>query len=82
VFEKRHGQWLRLFTALTYSCRIGVAKPDPRAYQICAEQLGVAPQDVLYFDDREVNVVAAREAGMAAEVFVSPEQVRERLGLT
>jgi putative hydrolase of the HAD superfamily len=82
VFERRHGRWLRLFTALTYSCRIGVAKPDPRAYLACAEQLGVGPQDVLFFDDRESNVLAAREVGMAAEVFVSPEQVRERLGLT
>jgi putative hydrolase of the HAD superfamily len=81
VFERRHGHWLRHFTARTYSCRIGVAKPDPRAYRICAEQLGVGPRDVLFFDDRESNVVAAREAGMTAEVFTSPEQVRRRLGL-
>jgi putative hydrolase of the HAD superfamily len=81
VFERRHGHWLRHFTARTYSCRIGVAKPDPRAYRICAEQLGVGPRDVLFFDDREGNVVAAREAGMTAEVFTSPEQVRRRLGL-
>jgi putative hydrolase of the HAD superfamily len=81
VFEQRHGDWLRHFTARTYSCRIGVAKPDPRAYRICAEQLGVGPRDVLFFDDREGNVVAAREAGMTAEVFTSPDQVRRRLGL-
>ena len=81
VFERRHGHWLRHFTARTYSCRIGVAKPDPRAYRICAEQLGVGPRDVLFFDDRESNVVAARETGMTAEVFTSPEQVRRRLGL-
>jgi putative hydrolase of the HAD superfamily len=81
MFERRHGHWLRHFTARTYSCRIGVAKPDPRAYRICAEQLGVGPRDVLFFDDREGNVVAAREAGMTAEVFTSPDQVRRRLGL-
>jgi putative hydrolase of the HAD superfamily len=81
LFEKRHGHWLRHFAARTYSCRIGVAKPDPRAYRICAEQLGVGTRDVLFFDDNERNVVAAREAGMAAEVFTSPEQVRRRLGL-
>jgi putative hydrolase of the HAD superfamily len=81
VFERRHSHWLRHFTARTYSCRIGVAKPDPRAYRICAEQLGVGPHDVLFFDDTEGNVVAAREAGMAAEVFTSPDQVRRRLGI-
>lgn len=81
VFEGRHGHWLRHFAARTYSCRIGVAKPDPRAYRICAEQLGVDPRDVLFFDDSERNVVAARAAGMTAEVFTSPDQVRRRLAL-
>ena len=41
IWEERHGDWLGRFTALTYSCRIGVAKPDRRAYEICAERLGV-----------------------------------------
>jgi putative hydrolase of the HAD superfamily len=81
VFEKRHGHWLRHFTARTYSCRIGVAKPDPRAYRICADQLGADPRDVFFFDDTERNVLAAREAGMTAEVFTSPEQVRALLGI-
>ncbi|GAA2091550.1 HAD family hydrolase [Actinomadura alba] len=79
VFEGLHGHWLGHFTALTYSCRIGVAKPDPRAYEICVRRLGVAPADVVFFDDSERNVVAARATGMAAEVFVSPEQVRKIL---
>ncbi|ACY98888.1 MULTISPECIES: HAD family hydrolase [Thermomonospora] len=79
VMEERHGHWLRRFAALTYSCRIGVAKPDPRAYEICARRLGVAPSDVLFFDDNEVNVQAARAVGMSAEVFTSPGQVRRVL---
>ncbi len=82
VFEARHGGWLSRFTALTYSCDIGVAKPHPRAYEIAAERLGVAPADCVFFDDREVNVVAARAAGMRAEVFHSPDQVRDVLAAT
>jgi putative hydrolase of the HAD superfamily len=79
-FEARHDAWLGHFDALTYSCRIGVAKPDPRAYRICAERLGVAPDDIVFFDDNEANVIAAREVGMTAEVFTSPDQVRALLG--
>ncbi|NEA23998.1 HAD family hydrolase [Actinomadura bangladeshensis] len=75
-FEARHGALLDRFDALVYSCRIGVAKPDPRAYEICAERLGVKPADVIFFDDTERNVLAAREAGMRAEVFTGPDQVR------
>ncbi|SEG90336.1 putative hydrolase of the HAD superfamily [Nonomuraea solani] len=76
VWESGHGDWLGRFAALTYSCRIGVAKPERRAYEICAERMGVAVGDVLFFDDNLANVVAAREAGMRAEVFESAEQVR------
>ncbi|MFC4009598.1 HAD family hydrolase [Nonomuraea purpurea] len=76
VWESRHSEWLGRFAALTYSCRIGVVKPERRAYEICAEMIRAAPGEILFFDDNEVNVIAAREAGMAAEVFVSAEQVR------
>jgi putative hydrolase of the HAD superfamily len=80
VFEERHGRWLAHFTALTYSCRIGVAKPDHRAYRIAADRLGADPRDCLFLDDSEANVLAACEVGMRAEVFRGPEQARELLG--
>jgi hypothetical protein len=35
--------------------------------------------DMLFFDDSESNVIAAREVGMTAAVFTSPEQVRALL---
>jgi putative hydrolase of the HAD superfamily len=76
IFEKKHEAWLAHFDALTYSCAIGVAKPDHRAFEIAAGSLGVTPADCLFIDDTEVNVVAAREVGMRAEVFRSAEQVR------
>jgi putative hydrolase of the HAD superfamily len=46
--------------------RIGVAKPDPRAYAIAVELVGVPPEHCLFVDDTHENVVAAREAGMTA----------------
>ncbi|MGH3379245.1 MAG: HAD family hydrolase [Actinoallomurus sp.] len=77
IFEAKHGEWLAHFKVLTYSCVTGVAKPDHRAYAIVADRLGVATAGCLFLDDREANVLAAREAGMRAEVFRSPAQVRE-----
>ena len=79
LFEQRHESWLERFRARTYSCAIGVAKPDHEAYRIAAERLGADPADCLFFDDAEVNVLAAREVGMRAEVFRSPDQVRALL---
>jgi putative hydrolase of the HAD superfamily len=76
IFEARHGGWLKHFATLAYSCDLGVAKPDRRAYEIVAERLGVAPRECLFIDDNETNVLAARELGMRAEVFHAPDQVR------
>jgi putative hydrolase of the HAD superfamily len=79
IFEARHRGWLAHFDVLVYSCRIGVAKPDPRTYEICAELLQVDPAEIFFLDDRKENVEAARRAGMTAEVFTSPEQARALL---
>ncbi|WP_157253355.1 HAD family hydrolase [Nonomuraea typhae] len=78
VWEKQ--EWMKHFSVRTYSCRIGVIKPDPRAYEAVARDLGVEVGQILFFDDREENVLAARSAGMVAEVFTSAAQVREVVG--
>lgn len=43
----------------------GVAKPDPRIFQVAARQLGVAPDHILHVgDDPLMDIVGARDAGM------------------
>jgi HAD superfamily hydrolase (TIGR01509 family) len=41
------------------------AKPDPEAFLVAAERLGVKPGDCLVFEDTEMGIKAARAAGMA-----------------
>ncbi|HEY3556336.1 MAG TPA: HAD family hydrolase [Kribbella sp.] len=46
---------------------LGVSKPDPLAYHRVCEALGVEPADTLMVGDNlELDVLAAREAGLAA----------------
>jgi HAD superfamily hydrolase (TIGR01509 family) len=40
-------------------------KPDPEAFLLAAERLGVAPADCLVFEDTDMGVQAAKAAGMA-----------------
>ena len=43
----------------------GVAKPDPRIFLAAAEQLGVAPAQILHVgDDPTMDVAGARDAGL------------------
>jgi HAD superfamily hydrolase (TIGR01509 family) len=51
------------------SAHEGVIKPDRRIYEITAMRLPFAPEEVVFFDDREDNVTAARDFGFDAEVF-------------
>ena len=55
-----------LVDVLVYSHEIGVAKPDPRAYEITCRQLEVSPAEAAFLDDVEVAVDGAREVGMHA----------------
>jgi putative hydrolase of the HAD superfamily len=73
--------WLEHFTHHTFSHRLGIAKPDPAIYAHAAAGLGVAPERVLFIDDRAENVAGARRAGMAALQYSShaefPFQMRD-----
>jgi putative hydrolase of the HAD superfamily len=62
-------EYAGLFDAKFYSAELGLAKPDPAYFAAIVRQLSVAPEDVLFVDDKEDNVLGARAAGLRAEVF-------------
>ena len=66
------------------SCETGLLKPDPEAYQHVCNELGLAPGEILFFDDASLNVEAARALGFAAARVQGPADCRaelERRGL-
>lgn len=71
--------WLNRFDVLVWSYRLRIAKPDPAIYRYALGQLGVAPDEVLFIDDRGENVDAAVASGMKGLVFTTVEQLRDEL---
>ena len=57
------------FDQLFYSCELGVAKPDPAYFESLLMRLEMPGDEVLFVDDHESNVRAAREVGLNAETF-------------
>ena len=54
-----------LFDAVVDSCLEGVRKPDPAIYATALERVGISdPSRVVFLDDFESNVVAARDLGL------------------
>lgn len=58
-----------LFQVVINSARVGVAKPDPRAYQLALDGLGLPPHETLFIDDKPRNIVAAEQLGIHALLF-------------
>ena len=51
------------------SSELGVAKPDPRAFTLAAERLGVPPHGCFFTDDHPDHVAAAARLGFTAHHF-------------
>ncbi len=58
-----------LFRVVINSATVGVAKPEPRAYQLALDGLGLAASDVLFIDDKPRNIVAAERLGIPSVLF-------------
>jgi putative hydrolase of the HAD superfamily len=56
-----------LFDDPCHSRDLGAAKPDAAFFTTAVDRLGTTPPEVLFVDDHEPNVDAAREVGLAAE---------------
>ncbi len=61
--------YAELFDHLFYSCDIGYAKPSDEYFQAVLERLAAPVQEVLFLDDHEANVQAARQLGLQAETL-------------
>ena len=61
------------------TCALGVHKPEPRAFTLAAKLLEVAPEEVLFVDDRPENVAAARGVGMGALLIDHAGQLPEAI---
>ncbi len=66
--EAEHG-FVRWFADGVFSARVRANKPEPGIYALAAERFGAAPSELLFFDDHEPNVLAARAVGWHAEHF-------------
>jgi 2-haloacid dehalogenase len=70
---------LSRFRGITVSGEVRLMKPDLAIYRRHAETFGLAPAATLFFDDNAKNIEGARAAGWNAELFVSPDKMREDL---
>ncbi len=68
-----------LFDRPFLSYEMGLIKPDAAVFVEVSRRLDVDPTRILYFDDNQLNVDAARRAGWRAELATGPHACRRVL---
>ncbi len=58
-----------LFEEVILSADLGIVKPDPKTYIETLEKLKLPAAEIIFVDDREANVTAAKACGMRGLVF-------------
>ena len=75
----RQADWAVWIDDWFFSGELGMAKPDHAIYAAVTAELGVDESEIVFFDDRQVNVDAARRAGWDAHLWTSGAAVRDTL---
>ena len=64
--EQRRYGFEQLVDVIVYSHEVGVAKPDPAIFTLTQERLGVEAHEIVFLDDHDPHVQAARSCGWHA----------------
>ena len=63
------------FDGVFSTAEIGFKKKDPRFFENILHSLGLNPADLIYFDDSQSKLDAAKVTGIRAYLYENPEQV-------
>lgn len=71
---------LEFFTVRVYSCELDFRKPDPRIFEIAAQKIGQAFENILFVGDHIKNDVdAAAKLGMQAALLVNSTNASKKI---
>jgi len=68
-----------LFEVIMYSCDEGVTKPDPVIFKKLLVKLDVKAREVLFIDNREKNLQAAKALDMHVMLFTTCDEFKEAM---
>ena len=57
------------FDVIVDATHTGVLKPDPAAYRLCLDQLGLPAASCVFVDDQARNIAGARAVGLPCVHF-------------
>ncbi|MCJ8312615.1 MAG: HAD family phosphatase [Saccharospirillaceae bacterium] len=82
-FEKIQSQYT-IYQPCDYlflSHQMGVMKPSKQIFNTMLDTLNCRPNEVMFFDDNQPNVAAARQLGIQSELITEPQMALDHLNL-
>jgi len=68
------------FDVTLISTEIGFVKPEKAAFELLAQKLGVAMNEMLFIDDTEQSLSSSKELGFCPILFTNYDKLRSDLG--
>lgn len=72
----RHSPMAEFFEAMFVSAEMGLIKPDPEIYRVTARELGITLEQMVFIDNKKINVDAAVALGVTGHVFTTVAELR------
>ena len=69
----------QLIKGAIYSYEVGYQKPDMDIYTLTLDKIGISGRNVVFIDDNEDNISAARTLGMNAVIYEGVQKLIESL---
>lgn len=71
--------FVRQVDGAIWSYQVKAAKPEPEIYQILLKTYALKPEECIFIDDREDNIVAAKTHGIDGIICKNHDYVRQEL---
>lgn len=71
-FVKKKFPEVLFFDKYVVSYEVGFMKPHPRIYEAALEEAGTKPEESVFIDDREENIIAAEKLGFQT-ILLNPD---------
>jgi putative hydrolase of the HAD superfamily len=75
----RFSPMARFFERVFVSAELGLIKPDPEIYLEIARELGITPAEMVFIDNKQVNIAGAETLGVTGHHFTSASGLRSFL---
>ncbi len=73
--RKKYHEFYALFNQIYYSHKIGLRKPEAKAFQIILEENNLTPDKVLFIDDSPQHIEGAKKLGIKTHHLQNGEEI-------